>query len=163
MNVGSWTREDALTTLSVLSVLVALTSFWAAADGGRVPLALGLAFAVLALWRPERRNQASPALSQVSYLCVLLSIGCLAFATWNLFLHPGPRWVHRFVIYSGYSATYGTLATLAQVLARRFQAGVPWSRIGLLFLAIFVAGSVCIYVLKEQTVRRHGAVMRTTG
>jgi hypothetical protein len=152
----SWTRGDVLSILSVLSVLVALIFFCTVGKGAGLPLALGLAFAFLRLWRSDGSPPASFLLSQLSYLYSLISVGCLVFAAWNVFLHPGPRWVHRFVIYSGYSATLGTLATLAQHLARRFPDRVPWSRIGFLFLAIFALSSLCIYIVRQIAVRRHG-------
>jgi hypothetical protein len=141
--------------LSVSSVLLAVLSFCAVAEWAGVPLALGLILAVLSLWRPEVRRDASPWLSQLSFLFALVSVGSLVFASWNLLLHPGPRWVHRFAIYSGYSAVFGTLATLARRLALRFQGQVPWTRVGTLFLAIYVLGSLGIYFVKEQAVRCH--------
>lgn len=156
----AWTRGDALGILSVVSVLVALASFCAVADGARLAVASGLALAFLSLRQSGKREEAASAsLLQLSYLCSLVSVVCLVFAAWNLFLHPGPRWVHRFAIYSGYSATYGILAALARQFARRFQATVPWSRIVLLFLAIFAVSSLAIYLAKEQTVRCHDALM----
>jgi hypothetical protein len=75
--------------------------------------------------------------------------GCDATAIRNLFSRP-TRWVHRFVIYSGYGTTFawmgaGSVWLGAKAVPGRLTAGV--------LVGVFVAGSGCIFLAKLLTLR----------
>jgi hypothetical protein len=61
------------------------------------------------------------------------------------------RWVHRFVIYAGYVATFAAMAAAGLVLHAREASG---KLAAVAFVLIYLAGSVGIFVAKTLTVRR---------
>jgi hypothetical protein len=75
--------------------------------------------------------------------------GCDATAARNLFTRP-PRWVHRFVIYAGYGATFAAMGAAGLWLE-------TWAVSGRLaaafFVGAYVVGSAGIFLAKTLTVR----------
>lgn len=77
------------------------------------------------------------------------AFGCSGHAAHNLVRRP-TRWVHRFVIYAGYGATFATMAVVGLWLAARGSSG--WLIAGA-FFGVYVVGSACIFLAKTLTVR----------
>jgi hypothetical protein len=76
--------------------------------------------------------------------------GSDAIALRNLSTRP-TRWVHGFVIYAGYGATFAAMAAAGLWLESRTVSG----RVGaLVYVGCYVVGSVGIFVAKALTVRR---------
>jgi hypothetical protein len=60
------------------------------------------------------------------------------------------RWIHRFVIYAGYTATFAAMGAAGLVLHARDTGG---KLAAAAFVLIYIAGSLCIFVAKTLTVR----------
>ena len=75
--------------------------------------------------------------------------GCGVVAVRNLD-HRATRWVHRFVIYAGYAATFAAMGCAGLWLYERDVSGKLAAAI---FIGIFIAGSVCTFLAKTLTVR----------
>ena len=60
------------------------------------------------------------------------------------------RWIHRFVIYAGYTATFAAMGVAGLMLHARDAGG---KLAAAAFVVIYVAGSICIFVAKTLTVR----------
>jgi hypothetical protein len=77
------------------------------------------------------------------------AFSCGAIALRNLKDRPA-RWVHRFVIYDGYAATFASMAIAALLLDARDSTG---ERATAALIGIYVAGSGCIFLAKTLIVR----------
>jgi hypothetical protein len=77
------------------------------------------------------------------------SVGCALSAATRLFGRK-VRWVHRFVIYTGYAATFAAMSVVALWLGSRTISG----RFALVVLVLaYVAGSTAIFLAKTLIVR----------
>ena len=90
-----------------------------------------------------------------TFLFACGSCGCCGNAMRNLSARP-PRWVHRFVIYAGYGATFAGMGAAGLWLESRAVSG--WLAVGV-FLGAYVLGSVCIFLAKTLTIRRTARTM----
>jgi hypothetical protein len=77
------------------------------------------------------------------------AFSCGTIALRNLKDRP-TRWVHRFVIYDGYAATFAAMAIAAVWLDER-DSSVKLATVAL--IGIYVAGSGCIFIAKTLIVR----------
>jgi hypothetical protein len=75
--------------------------------------------------------------------------GCGVVAVRNLD-HRATRWVHRFVIYAGYAATFAAMGCAALWL---YVQDAPGGLAAAVFFGVYLAGSVCTFVAKTLTVR----------
>jgi hypothetical protein len=84
-----------------------------------------------------------------AFLFACAACGCGVNAANNLFRQP-MRWVHRFVIYAGYGATFAGMGAVALRLG-------TWDASARLATAVFVgayvAGSAGIFIAKTLTIR----------
>jgi hypothetical protein len=78
------------------------------------------------------------------------SVGCAVSAGMRLRAHSA-RWVHRFVIYAGYSAVFAAMGIVALSLSSRHTDGkVAW----LVLVAAYIVGSFGIFLAKALIIRR---------
>jgi hypothetical protein len=75
--------------------------------------------------------------------------GCNANAARNLVRRP-PRWVHRFVIYAGYGATFAGMGAVGLWLRSKAITGTMFA---VVLIGAYIVGSICIFVAKTLTVR----------
>ncbi len=66
------------------------------------------------------------------------------------------RWMHRFVIYSGFAATFSAMAAAGFWMGSR---GTPGYWVVGIFIGIYVVGSACIFAVKTLTIRRVARIM----
>jgi hypothetical protein len=90
------------------------------------------------------------ALAAAAFVLAWAACGSNVNAARQLLAHPA-RWIHRFVIYAGYGATFAAMAAASLWLDARGAAG--WPAAGLLGGA-WAIGSTCIFAAKTLTVRR---------
>lgn len=90
-----------------------------------------------------------------AFLPACASFGCGANAGRHLFAKRG-RWVHRFVIYAGYGATFAATAALAVLLTPRPPSGRAAAAI---LIGAFVLGSVGVFLAKTFTLKRLARTM----
>lgn len=81
--------------------------------------------------------------------------GCGVNAARNLLARPA-RWVHRFVIYAGYEATFAAMAGAGVWLGPRAAAG---RLAAIVFLVVYVIGSACVFLAKTLTLNRTARTM----
>ena len=77
------------------------------------------------------------------------AFGCNVNAVRNVTTRPA-RWVHRFVIYAGYGATFAGMGAVGIWLGSRGLSGTMAAGV---FVGAYVFGSVCIFLAKTLTVR----------
>jgi hypothetical protein len=110
------------------------------------PAALACAgFAVV----PAGLSGVHSALAAWTIFFALGACGCYATGIRNLFSRPA-RWIHRFVIYTGYGSTFAGMAAISLWLAANATSG--WLAAGALICA-YMAGSACIFLAKTVIVR----------
>jgi hypothetical protein len=90
-----------------------------------------------------------------AFLFACAACGCHANAARYLFLRPA-RWIHRFVIYAGYGATFAGMGAAGLWLESRAASG--WLA-ALVFIGVYVIGSAGIFLAKTLTVRRTATPM----
>ena len=66
------------------------------------------------------------------------------------------RWVHRFLIYSGFAATFSAMAAAGFWMGSR---GMPGHKVAGIFIGIYVVGSACIFAAKTVVIRRVAKIM----
>ena len=77
------------------------------------------------------------------------SVGCALGGGARLFLRSA-RWIHRFVIYSGYAVVFAAMSAAALYLSARNPSG----KLAILLLVlVYAAGSLAIFLAKSFTVR----------
>jgi hypothetical protein len=81
--------------------------------------------------------------------------GCFVTAARNLLAQPA-RWVHRFVIYAGYGATFALMGAGGLWLETRAIAG--WPAAGML-VGVYAVGAAAIFLAKTLIVRRTAQTM----
>ena len=141
----------AVLTLSALLSAAAIVGFSWSITAARVILPCALVVAGLgAFGAPSLAAVSRGGLAVWAFLFACASCGSSLNGMRNLSFRPS-RWVHRFVIYSGYGGTFATMAAAALGLQVRGVSG----RIAVaVFIATYVLGSTCIFVAKTLTVRR---------
>jgi hypothetical protein len=86
-------------------------------------------------------------------VCVLIfswaGCACCVIAVRHL-RDRSERWIHRFVIYAGYGATFAAMSAASVGLSQRPSA--PWLA-AVVLVGAWVLGSVCVFVAKTLTVR----------
>jgi hypothetical protein len=90
-----------------------------------------------------------------AFLFACGSGGCNVNAVRNLFTQP-TRWVHRFVIYAGYGATFAGMGATGIWLRSRAISGTMATGV---FIVAYILGSVCIFLAKTLTVRHAAKTM----
>jgi hypothetical protein len=138
-----------LLTLSILFSIAAIVVFSRSAAVARWLMLLANGAAVLGALEIVFSNELD-GVANWAFLFACGACGCGAVAVRNLDRRP-IRWIHRFVIYAGYAATFAAmgaagLALHVQDAGEKLAAAV--------FILIYVAGSLCIFVAKTLTVRR---------
>ncbi len=139
------------TILQVLAILFSVAAIvtlsrWAAVAKWLMILASGAA--VLGVLEVVLANELG-GVGNWAFLFACGACGCGVVALRNLNRRL-TRWIHRFVIYAGYTATFAAMAAAGLVLHARDAGG---KLAAAAFVLVYVAGSVCIFVAKTMTVR----------
>jgi hypothetical protein len=138
----------ALATSGVLSALAILAFSWSiAAARALMPLAL-IAAALGALASGLALTHAPTAAWAIVFSAA--AGGSLLNGRRQLIDRPA-RWIHRFVIYTGYGMTLAAMGAAALWLAGR--AASAWMTLGV-FAAAYAIGSACIFLAKTLIVKR---------
>jgi hypothetical protein len=136
-----------LVVSAVLAAVAVLTFAWSVAGarvllvGSLVVTAAGVVLAGLAA--------AFGGLAAWAFLFACGSCSCSMTAARQLSARP-PRWIHRFVIYAGYGATFASMGALGLWLESR---AVPGRLAAGVLLGAYLIGSVCIFAAKTLSVR----------
>jgi hypothetical protein len=137
-----------LLVLSILSSVAAIVVFSRSA-AARWMMLLANGAAVLGALEIVFSNELE-GVANWAFLFACGACGCGGVAVRNLDHRP-MRWIHRFVIYAGYATTFAAMGAAGLELHAR-DAGAKLA--AAVFVLIFVAGSLCIFVAKMLTVRR---------
>jgi hypothetical protein len=138
----------ALISTCLLSAAAVLSFSWSIASA-KVFLRLAQVAAVVGV-AATGVTAGRGAIATWEFLFACAACGCFLNAARYLSTRP-TRWIHRYVIYAGYGSTFALMAGAGSPLEARSASG--WTAAAV-FFAIYVAGSVCIFVAKTLTVRR---------
>ncbi len=119
---------------SVTGAKVLLFGSIAVAAGGVILAGVAAAYGGVAAW---------------AFVFACGSCSCSITAARHLSFRP-PRWVHRFVIYAGYGATFAAMGAAGLWLDSREATGRVAACV---FVGAYLIGSACIFAAKTVTVR----------
>jgi hypothetical protein len=119
---------------SVAGAKVLLVCSIAVAAGGVLLAGVGALHGGVAAW---------------AFLFACGSCSCSMTGVRHLFARP-PRWIHRFVIYAGYGATFAAMGAAGLWLESRAASGRLAAGV---FIGAYAIGSACILVAKTLTLR----------
>jgi hypothetical protein len=121
-----------LASASTSKLLLAASLFFALA--GAISAGLGIGESILVFW---------------AFFFAAAALGCGLSAALRLFARS-TRWIHRFVIYDGYAATFALMGAAALFLSSRNLSG----RLAAVILALtYIVGSLGIFLAKTLIVR----------
>ncbi len=138
-----------LLALSILFSVASIVVLLRSAAAARWLMLLGNGAAVLGALEIVFSNKLD-GVANWAFLLACGACGCGVVAVRNVDHRPA-RWIHRFVIYAGYTATFAAMSAVGLALHVRDAGGKLAAAV---FVLVYVAGSVCIFVAKTLTVRR---------
>ncbi len=137
-----------LLTLAILFSVAAIVTFWRWSAAAKWLMRLANLAAVLGAFELVFANELG-GVGNWAFLFACGACGCGVVALRNLDRRL-TRWIHRFVIYAGYTATSAAMGAAGLVLHAR-EAGGKLAAAA--FVLIYIAGSLGIFVAKTLTVR----------
>lgn len=144
-------RVLAVTTVALVASATlpwaAVAAFWWSLRSARILLSTAAVVAVLGGLAGAAAGHG--ALAVWSLVFSWAACGCCVIAARHLLGRPA-RWIHRFVIYAGYGATFGAMAAAGLWLDLR-TATVGLAAIVL--IGVWLIGSASIFIAKTLTVR----------